>query len=388
MKHRKIIRNPGSGSFSENFPVLLPLSHQCHSHRQGSWCDWKCYHVRDSISPGVTSRRRWYHRVLDSVWTSICWWASKSTAALHGSDPKADAFVPWFCGHRETRGRFTSWVGICRCPGWLLRFLDKRSWASSTSASEVSAGCKRSLRSCLHRSLKLRGVEHPSCSSYSHLGRFFLSDRLRYASDAPENKSFRQGIPQLPNETVLYSDNILGTAPWDLADWVICSGKWIQTLPSQDGSTSSYFCPTCRWVCKSQSRSVPWQRAGLINACLVLPETCHCGTFRQEGGTESSFAPEEFPHEKEKAHLSHLTLSLFHHLSSESWDCEPASAGWFTLTLTCWSTGLAGKKSKGMSANSSMILFLLESSSPVLSEFQTWCGSQNPHSPDSCYFWD
>lgn len=186
---------------------------------------------------------RWYHSVLDSIWTSSCRWASKSTATLHGFDPNADAFVPCFCGHRETRGSLHSRVWICRCPGWLLRFLDKCSWASSPPASEGFTGCKRSLRSCLHRSLKLRDAEHPSCSSYSHLGRFFLSDRLRYASDAAENKSFRQGIPQLPNQTVLYSDYILVTAPWDLADSVICSGKWIQTLLSQGGNTSSYFLP-------------------------------------------------------------------------------------------------------------------------------------------------
>lgn len=99
--------NPRSGSFSENFPVLLPIVHQCHSHRQGSWCDWKCHHGKDSISPHITSKRRWYHSVLDSVWTSICWWTSKSTETFHGFDPKADAFVPVFCGHRETRGRFT-----------------------------------------------------------------------------------------------------------------------------------------------------------------------------------------------------------------------------------------------------------------------------------------
>lgn len=86
---------------------------------------------------------------------------------------------------------------------------------------------------------------------------------------------------------------------------------------------------------------------------------------------ESSFMLGEVPHEKKKAHLSHLTHSVFPHLSSQRWDSEPASAGWFILILTCWPRGLAGGNQRECQKTVAWFCSLLENSSPALSELQT-----------------
>lgn len=107
----------------------------------------------------------------------------------------------------------------------------------------------------------------------------------------------------------------------------------------------------------AKPRAVHWEKTGLINACLVLPEICHCGHYHTIRGHRVFLSAwGDSPWEEKCTFKSSDTLSL------------PPSVFTVLRLWTCFSwvvyinthlliNGAGRKKSKGMSENSGMVLF-------------------------------